>query len=99
MCVPMMPPPKLSPISLITANKIWTRLAIREFLFRFGHLYQLDTTTLIPLQNVQGDWRMKRLGATLVWKCLVLLTTRSFDEQSTELYHAAKGMIPMDRRT
>ncbi|RCH87887.1 hypothetical protein CU098_008995 [Rhizopus stolonifer] len=89
-----MPPPKVSPISLIySEQEIWTRLAIREFLFRFGHLYQLDTTTLTPLQNVQGDWRMKRLGATLVWKCLVLLTTGSFDEQSTELYHAAKGMI------
>ncbi|ORE09763.1 hypothetical protein BCV72DRAFT_52022 [Rhizopus microsporus var. microsporus] len=87
------PPPKLTPIQLIySQQEIWIRLQIREFMFRFGHLYDFDHSILGPLQNVQGDWRMKRFGATIVWKCLVLLRTGSF-ELSTQVIQRAKMII------
>ncbi|CEG76505.1 hypothetical protein RMATCC62417_11396 [Rhizopus microsporus] len=87
------PPPKLTPIQLMySQQEIWIRLQIREFMFRFGHLYDFDHSILSPLQNVQGDWRMKRFGATIVWKCLVLLRAGSF-ELPTQVIQLAKMII------
>ncbi|KAK4512653.1 uncharacterized protein ATC70_003357 [Mucor velutinosus] len=72
-------PPKLEQLELLySEEEIWMRLQIREFVFRFGELYGLDDRVLTNLQNVQGDWKIKRLGAYLVYHCLYIMS------QSTE---------------
>ncbi|KAI9316104.1 hypothetical protein BX666DRAFT_1878675 [Dichotomocladium elegans] len=49
-------------------EEIWTRLQIREFAFRFGDHFELDSRTVASLQNLQGNWRIKRLSTSLAWK-------------------------------
>ncbi|KAI7901649.1 uncharacterized protein BX663DRAFT_100051 [Cokeromyces recurvatus] len=68
------PCPDLNGIQLLySEEEIWTRLQIREFIFRFGSLYDFDSRLVNSLQNVQGDWKIKRLGAYIVWKFLIIL--------------------------
>ncbi|KAI9481139.1 MAG: hypothetical protein EXX96DRAFT_565561 [Benjaminiella poitrasii] len=70
------PRPELNCVDLLySEEEIWIRLQIREFIFRFGGLYDFDSRLLNSLQNVQGDWKIKRLGAYIVWKFLVILST------------------------
>jgi hypothetical protein len=67
-------PPKLTELKLsYSEEEIWIRLQIREFLFRFADIYGFDNRTLSSLQNVQGDWRIKKLGAYIVWQFLMIL--------------------------
>ncbi|KAI9250040.1 hypothetical protein BY458DRAFT_525039 [Sporodiniella umbellata] len=88
-----MPPPKLSPIDLLySEQELWNRLAIREFIFRFGHLYGLDGCTLGPLQNAQGDWRLQRLGGPLLWTCLRRVTTGVFDDLPKATVEGARAL-------
>ncbi|KAI8374778.1 hypothetical protein BD560DRAFT_393207 [Blakeslea trispora] len=69
-------PPELMPIDLIySEEEIWIRLQIRELLFRFGDLYKFDYKYIASLQNAQGDWRLKRLGAYIVCHVLTILST------------------------
>ncbi|KAI8968361.1 hypothetical protein BDF20DRAFT_916899 [Mycotypha africana] len=71
-------PPELKPIVLLyTQEELWVRLQIREFLFRFGDLYKVDYRILANLQNAQGDWKIKRLGAYIVWLFLTTLSSTS----------------------
>jgi hypothetical protein len=68
-------PPKLNPLDLLySQEEIWVRLQIREFVFRFGDLYGYDNRITSNLQNVQGDWKVKRFGAYIVCKILVTLS-------------------------
>ncbi|KAL9558067.1 hypothetical protein MBANPS3_001090 [Mucor bainieri] len=72
-------PPELEKLEMLySEEEIWIRLQIREFIFRFGELYGLDDRVLSNLQNVQGDWKIKKLGAYLVYHCLFIMS------QSTE---------------
>ncbi|GAN08623.1 hypothetical protein MAM1_0215c08138 [Mucor ambiguus] len=72
-------PPELQQLEMLySEEEIWIRLQIREFIFRFGELYGLDDRVLSNLQNVQGDWKIKKLGAYLVYHCLFIMS------QSTE---------------
>jgi hypothetical protein len=48
------------------------RLQIREWIHRFGDMYDFDLR-IISLQNVQSDWRAKRLGAYVVWKLFMVV--------------------------
>ncbi|OBZ88241.1 hypothetical protein A0J61_03710, partial [Choanephora cucurbitarum] len=69
-------PPELTPVDLIySEEEIWTRLQIRELLFRFGDLHKFDHRFIGPLQNVQGDWRLKRFGAYVVCHVLTILSS------------------------
>lgn len=67
-------PPQLTPINLLySEEEIWTRLQIREFIYRFGDVYGFENRLLTSLQNVQGDWRIKKFGAYIVWQFLTIL--------------------------
>ncbi|KAI9492624.1 hypothetical protein BDB00DRAFT_827421 [Zychaea mexicana] len=64
-------PPKLSRISLLySQEEVWIRLQIREFVFRFGDYFEIDTRAATSLQNVQGNWRVKRLAVNLTYRLL-----------------------------
>ncbi|KAI8876215.1 hypothetical protein K501DRAFT_262534 [Backusella circina FSU 941] len=64
--------PTLSPITLLYPEQdIWVRLQIREWMHRFGDMHDFDQR-IISLQNVQSDWRAKRLGAHVVWKVFMI---------------------------
>jgi len=72
-------PPELEQLEMLySEEELWLRLQIREFIFRFGELYGLNDRVLYNLQNVQGDWKIKKLGAYLVFHCLSIMS------QSTE---------------
>lgn len=72
-------PPELEQLEMkYSEEDLWIRLQIREFIFRFGEIYDLDDRMLSNLQNVQGDWKIKKLGAYLVYHVLSILS------QSTE---------------
>ncbi|KAI8339437.1 hypothetical protein BC941DRAFT_420479 [Chlamydoabsidia padenii] len=67
-------PPEFSSISLVyPEEEIWTRLQIREFIYQFGDICQLEPRVIQSLQNIQGDWRIRRLSAILVWQALVII--------------------------
>lgn len=71
-------PPDLTPIKLLySEEEIWIRLQIREFIFRFGDIYGFDNRLLSSLQNVQGDWRIKKFGAYIVWQFLTIMHNTS----------------------
>lgn len=77
--VKMVDPPELEKLEMkYSEEDLWIRLQIREFVFRFGEIYGLDDRMLSNLQNVQGDWKIKKLGAYLVYHVLSILS------QSTE---------------
>ncbi|KAG2221062.1 hypothetical protein INT45_009720 [Circinella minor] len=64
-------PPTLNPISLLyNQEDLWVRLQIREFVFRFGSYFEIDSRATASLQNVQGNWRIKRLGVNLTYQLL-----------------------------
>lgn len=68
-------PPELTEIQLLySEEEIWIRLQIREFIFRFGEIYGFENRLLSSLQNVQGDWRIKKFGAYIVWQFLIILS-------------------------
>ncbi|KAI9304916.1 hypothetical protein BJ944DRAFT_230865 [Cunninghamella echinulata] len=76
-------PPPFQPISLLyTEEVIWTRLQIKEFLFKFGDILNIETRLLTGLQNIQGGWRVRGLCTTLVWEALRILSD----------YHNTKNM-------
>ncbi|KAF7732341.1 hypothetical protein EC973_005237 [Apophysomyces ossiformis] len=73
-------PPMLHSIEMkYSEEEMWTRLQIREFMFRFGEHFQFQPHIIASLQNVQGDWRMKRLSAYVVWKALVVLDASLYE--------------------
>lgn len=79
-------PPQLKPIDLLyTQEEIWTRLQIREFIYRFGDVYGYDNRIMSNLQNVQGDWRVKKFGAYIVWKFLITLGSATNYESPLQL--------------
>ncbi|KAI8091181.1 uncharacterized protein B0P05DRAFT_593971 [Gilbertella persicaria] len=92
-------PPTLTAIDLIySEQEIWTRLQIREFLFRFGDLYRFDHRFISPLQNVQGDWKIKRFGAYIVFQSLSILSSSThfelaFTNDQNSLPQMAKKII------
>ena len=71
----------MKPLNLLySEEELWVRLQIREFIYRFGDLYGLENRILSCLQNVQGDWRVKRFGAYIVWQFLkIMYTTPNFE--------------------
>lgn len=71
----------MTPIKLLySEQEIWIRLQIREFIFRFGDIYGFENRLLTSLQNVQGDWRIKKFGAYIVWQFLTILyNTTSYE--------------------
>ncbi|GAA5816901.1 hypothetical protein MFLAVUS_010436 [Mucor flavus] len=78
-------PPELTEINLLySEQEIWTRLQIREFIFRFGEIYGFENRLLASLQNVQGDWRIKKFGAYIVWQFLIILNTTTHYELTHE---------------
>ncbi|KAG0167244.1 hypothetical protein DFQ28_005946 [Apophysomyces sp. BC1034] len=73
-------PPTLCPIDMkFSEEEIWIRLQIREFMFRFGEHFQFQPRIIASTQNVQGDWRMKRITAYVVWKALVILDASLYE--------------------
>ena len=69
--LPTIEPPTLNPISLLySQEELWVRLQIREFVFRFGSYFEIDSRAAASLQNVQGNWRIKRLGVNLTYQLL-----------------------------
>ncbi|GAA5805071.1 hypothetical protein HPULCUR_010584 [Helicostylum pulchrum] len=78
-------PPELTEINLLySEQEIWTRLQIREFIFRFGEIYGFENRLLTSLQNVQGDWRIKKFGAYIVWQFLIILNNTTNYELTLE---------------
>lgn len=78
-------PPELTEINLLySEQEIWTRLQIREFIFRFGEIYGFENRLLTSLQNVQGDWRIKKFGAYIVWQFLIILNNTTHYELTHE---------------
>ncbi|ORY89976.1 hypothetical protein BCR43DRAFT_528300 [Syncephalastrum racemosum] len=59
-------PPELQKITLLHAEEeLWKRIYIREFIYRFGNYCDISPRDAAHLQNVQGNWRNKRLFAAL----------------------------------
>ncbi|KAI8996820.1 hypothetical protein BDB01DRAFT_830472 [Pilobolus umbonatus] len=92
--LPFNPPqslqPTLNPIELVyPEEEIWLRLQIREILYRFGDIFQFPNKILFSLQNVESDWRVKRLGAHVVWHCLIAFS----NPDSTESAHTSEPPI------
>ncbi|KAI8641580.1 hypothetical protein BD408DRAFT_417821 [Parasitella parasitica] len=68
-------PPELSLLDMqYSEEEMWIRLQIREFVFRFGEIYGLDDRILTNMQNVQGNWKIKKLGAYLVFHSLHIMS-------------------------
>ncbi|KAI7896651.1 uncharacterized protein EV154DRAFT_491728 [Mucor mucedo] len=87
-------PPELTPIPLLySEEEIWIRLQIREFIFRFGDVYGFENRLFTSLQNVQGDWRIKKLGAYTVWQCLTILYNSSLYENEESIPQLAKNIL------
>lgn len=87
-------PPELTPIQLLySEEEIWIRLQIREFIFRFGDVYGFENRLLTSLQNVQGDWRIKKLGAYIVWKFLTILYNTTCYENDEAIHQLAKNIL------
>ncbi|KAL0089473.1 hypothetical protein J3Q64DRAFT_1728778 [Phycomyces blakesleeanus] len=77
-------PPELVPVTLLhSEEEIWVRLQIREFIYRFDEICAIEPRILATLQNVQCDWRVKRLAATLVWHCLLIISTSYYETGAT----------------
>ncbi|KAI9025815.1 hypothetical protein CLU79DRAFT_65179 [Phycomyces nitens] len=77
-------PPELVPVILLhSEEEIWVRLQIREFIYRFDEICAIEPRTLATLQNVQCDWRVKRLSATLVWDCLLIISQSHYEAGAT----------------
>ncbi|CEP08600.1 hypothetical protein [Parasitella parasitica] len=80
-------PPELTLLDLqYSEEAMWIRLQIREFLFRFGDIYDLDDRILSHMQNAQGDWKIKKLGAYLVYHSLSIMSkSTEFDSPSSAI--------------
>ncbi|KAI7885037.1 hypothetical protein K492DRAFT_204291 [Lichtheimia hyalospora FSU 10163] len=64
-------PPSFTRIPLqFTEEEIWARLQIREFVFRFGEHFNIDSRVITSMQNVQGNWRIKRLSINIALELL-----------------------------
>lgn len=55
---------------LHTEDELWKRIYIREFIYRFGNHCDISPRDAAHLQNVQGNWRNKRLFALLAVQVL-----------------------------
>ncbi|KAI9261665.1 hypothetical protein BDA99DRAFT_512055 [Phascolomyces articulosus] len=77
-------PPTLHPIKLLySEEELWIRLQIREFVFRFGEHFEIDARATTSLQNVQGNWRVKRLAVNLTWQLLTSMEQGLIDIPSS----------------
>ncbi|CAO3600528.1 unnamed protein product [Absidia cylindrospora] len=75
-------PPPFSYIPLAySEEETWFRLQIREFLYQFGDTCQMESRMILGLQNVQGDWRIRRLSGVLVWQALKVIGVTSSNGQ------------------
>ncbi|KAJ8657248.1 hypothetical protein O0I10_007064 [Lichtheimia ornata] len=64
-------PPTFTRIPLqFSEEEIWARLQIREFVFRFGEHFNIDSRVITSMQNVQGNWRIKRLSINIALELL-----------------------------
>lgn len=70
---------------IYSQEEIWTRLQIREFIFRFGDIHGYDNRITSNLQNVQGDWKVKKLGVHIVWQFLITISSASHYESPSNL--------------
>ncbi|KAI8086387.1 uncharacterized protein BX664DRAFT_315581 [Halteromyces radiatus] len=96
--IPLMPP-YFKRISLACSEEeIWIRLQIREFLYRFGDICQWDARTVASLQNVQGDWRIRRLSGLLVWRALLIIgeRRRNTGQEGNGNHHNNNSLINQD---
>ncbi|SAL97395.1 hypothetical protein [Absidia glauca] len=67
-------PPRFTRITLLyPEDEIWTRLQIREFLYHFGSVCQLEPRLITSLHNVQDNWRIRRLSAAILWQALIMI--------------------------
>ncbi|ORZ15846.1 hypothetical protein BCR42DRAFT_416019 [Absidia repens] len=75
-------PPPFSHIPLAySEEETWLRLQIREFLYQFGDTCQIEPRIIMGLQNVQADWRIRRLSGVLVWQTLKVIGVTSNNGQ------------------
>ncbi|KAI7852633.1 hypothetical protein BDC45DRAFT_607202 [Circinella umbellata] len=80
-------PPTLNPIALLyNQQDLWVRLQIREFVFRFGSYFDIDSRATASLQNVQGNWRIKRLGVNLTYQLLLSMEHGFIDIPSSSFH-------------
>ncbi|KAI8144170.1 hypothetical protein BJV82DRAFT_608566 [Fennellomyces sp. T-0311] len=78
-------PPQLTRIHLLySEEELWIRLQIREFVFRFGEYFDIDGRATASLQNVQGNWRLKRLAVNLAWQLLTNMENGLIDATMLE---------------
>ncbi|KAI8370572.1 uncharacterized protein BYT42DRAFT_623478 [Radiomyces spectabilis] len=59
---------------LYEEEEVWCRIHLREWMFRFGDIIEMEPRIIASVQNVQGDWRIKRLAVYVVWKLLTNLS-------------------------